>query len=152
MMAAQGVTDSARWPAAMRCTTAASYLDLSVAEFEREVAAGRMPAPIMLGKAEHWVRTAIDERLGDMIGATKRDWRKDQPLYQQASEREVAPPPLDEASQRLTVAKLATRWGISDEQVRLLYRTGKIRGFRIGKLIRFRPVDSLEDEKRLGFS
>lgn len=137
----------------MRRSTAASYLDLSVTEFEREVATGRMPAPITLGKDEHWLRIAIDERLGEMTGAGKRDRRKNKPACQDiAVDASRSFPPLDASHPFLTVAKLAKRWGISNDRVRTLFRTGKIRGLRLGpQLIRFRPVDVLEDEKRLGF-
>jgi predicted DNA-binding transcriptional regulator AlpA len=70
------------WPRMMKRGTAALYLDLSAAEFDREVGEGRLPGPIMLGRAEHWSRVALDERLAEMVGeGKKRDWRKDQPLY-----------------------------------------------------------------------
>lgn len=70
------------WPRMMRKATAAMYLDITAPELDREVACGRLPAPIMLGKTEHWSRTALDERLAEMVGeGKKRDWRKDQPLY-----------------------------------------------------------------------
>ena len=66
------------WPAAMRKATAAAYCDLTPAEFEREVAGGRLPMPVKLGNSEHWNRAAIDADL-DRIGGTSNDWRKDQP-------------------------------------------------------------------------
>lgn len=51
----------ARWPGMMKRATAAEYLDTSEAAFEREVLAGRLPTPIMLGGREHWSKDAIDK-------------------------------------------------------------------------------------------
>ena len=62
------------WPAMMKRTLAARYCDLSVAEFEREVNEGRLPLPIMLGKAEHWSRRKLDEALELLQGGVD-DWR-----------------------------------------------------------------------------
>ena len=36
----------AAWPAAMRLKVAAAYCDLSPADFEREIIAGRLPMPV----------------------------------------------------------------------------------------------------------
>jgi hypothetical protein len=69
------------WPQMMKRGTAALYCDLSVAEFEREVAGGRLPMPVKLGNSDHWSRTAIDEMLGQITGDTTPDWRKKSPLY-----------------------------------------------------------------------
>jgi predicted DNA-binding transcriptional regulator AlpA len=63
------------WPGAMRKTTAARYLELSVSEFDREVAAGRLPASFMLGRGEHWLKRAIDEALASMREDASPDWR-----------------------------------------------------------------------------
>lgn len=41
------------WPRMLKRKTAAQYCDLSEAAFEREVVAGRLPAPVMLGGREH---------------------------------------------------------------------------------------------------
>lgn len=57
-----------RWPATMKRQTAADYCDLSVAAFEREVFAGRLPPGIMLGGREHWNRAAIDAALARLAG------------------------------------------------------------------------------------
>jgi hypothetical protein len=66
----------------MRRATAARYLDLTAAEFDREVAAGKLPMPIKLGKDEHWSRIALDERLAEMSGQhVQTDWRKNQKAY-----------------------------------------------------------------------
>lgn len=62
------------WPGAMKRATAARYLELSVAKFEQEVAAGRLPLPIILGNAEHWTRAKIDEALERLHGGGD-DWR-----------------------------------------------------------------------------
>lgn len=66
------------WPRMMRRITAARYCDLTAAEFEREVASGRLPAPIRLGNSEHWDRQALDEELNRLTGHA-RDWRSEQP-------------------------------------------------------------------------
>lgn len=66
------------WPRMMRRQTAAQYCDLTAAAFEREVACGRLPMPIMLGNCEHWDRVAIDEEL-NRIGGRSNDWRREQP-------------------------------------------------------------------------
>jgi hypothetical protein len=61
---------------------AAHYCDLSETQFEREVLAGRLPAPVMLGGREHWSRVALDEDLSRIAGESSGgDWKKDQPLY-----------------------------------------------------------------------
>jgi predicted DNA-binding transcriptional regulator AlpA len=66
------------WPRMMKRATAARYCDLSSAEFEREVACGRLPMPVKLGNSEHWDRVAIDEDLNRIAGHIK-DWRDEQP-------------------------------------------------------------------------
>jgi predicted DNA-binding transcriptional regulator AlpA len=62
----------------MKRGTAALYCDLSVAEFEREVASGRLPSSVKLGNSEHWDRDALDEELNRLSGRS-RDWRSEQP-------------------------------------------------------------------------
>jgi hypothetical protein len=47
---------------------AAEYMSLSVAAFEREVAAGRFPPPISLGKQERWCRAQLDKALLVLAG------------------------------------------------------------------------------------
>ena len=61
-------------PAMMKLKTAAEYVDMSVAAFEREVAAGRFPQPVMLGKREHWYRNAIDRSLAVLAGDIEPEW------------------------------------------------------------------------------
>lgn len=73
------------WPRMMKRATAAAYLDLSEAELEREVAAGRLPLPVKLGKADHWDREAIDQALAIEAGEAKGDWRKRSNLYGRAA-------------------------------------------------------------------
>lgn len=68
-------------PRMMARPRAAHYCDLSETLFEREVAAGRLPVPVMLGGKEHWSRVALDEYLARLAGESAGDWRKDQPLY-----------------------------------------------------------------------
>lgn len=53
-------TDIPAWPSMMKRSTAAAYLDMSEAAFEREIIGGRMPAPITFGGRPHWRKDAID--------------------------------------------------------------------------------------------
>lgn len=69
------------WPRMMRRATAAAYCDLTEAGFEREVAADRLPPPVLLDNKEHWSRVSLDERLAQIAGEAAGDWRKAQPLY-----------------------------------------------------------------------
>lgn len=62
------------WPAMMKRTSAARYCELSVPEFEREVADGRLPLPVILGKHEHWSRSRLDQALEQLHGGAD-DWR-----------------------------------------------------------------------------
>lgn len=55
----------------MRRKTAAEYCDLSEAAFEREVAGGRLPAPVLLGGREHWCQRALDRALAVLTGETE---------------------------------------------------------------------------------
>lgn len=69
------------WPAMMLRKTAAAYLDLSEAAFEREVSSGALPMPVLLGGKPHWHREQIDQHLADMTGAG--DWRATSNLYRE---------------------------------------------------------------------
>ncbi len=71
------------WPRMLRREKAAAYCDLSVAAFEREVLAGRLPHPVMLGGKEHWSRVAIDNALERLSGEAPDDWRAKAPLYRE---------------------------------------------------------------------
>jgi len=73
------------WPAMMRRNLAASYCDLSVAEFEREVLSGTLPAPVMLGSREHWSKAKLDKALAVLAGDEQKDWRLGSPLYGNAA-------------------------------------------------------------------
>lgn len=65
------------WPRMMKRQTAAQYCDLSVAAFEREIAAGNLPAPVMLGNREHWCKNALDRALDLLTGVqAEPDYRK----------------------------------------------------------------------------
>ena len=67
-----------RWPRMMRRRTAAEYVDMTEAAFEREVLAGRLPSPVLLGGRDHWDRFALDEALNQIAGITAEpDYRKD---------------------------------------------------------------------------
>lgn len=70
------------WPRALKRSTAALYCDLTVRDFEREVAAGRLPAPTILGGEEHWSTPQLDEHLDRLFGDKMPDWRKNAPIYQ----------------------------------------------------------------------
>lgn len=59
---------SARWPEMMARKTAAEYCDLSVAAFEREVSAGRLPIGLTFGGREHWRKSALDKALDVLTG------------------------------------------------------------------------------------
>lgn len=69
------------WPSMMRRKTAAAYLDLSIAAFEREVIVGIIPQPVMLGGRESWSRKQIGDAMSRLTGEGEYDWRKDAPLY-----------------------------------------------------------------------
>lgn len=68
------------WPAMMLRKTACAYCDVSEAAFEREVNAGRLPAPVMFGGKQHWHRASVDKHIERLAGSVA-DWRIDSPLY-----------------------------------------------------------------------
>lgn len=70
------------WPRMMRLATGAAYCDLTVAEFERAVAAGVLPDACTLNGEKRWSRSLLDEALAKLSGEGARDWRREQPLYQ----------------------------------------------------------------------
>lgn len=76
-----GARQAPAWPRMMRRSTAALYCDLSVAGFEREVAAARLPLPVHLDGEEHWSRDQIDDALDRLTGDKTPDWRASAPLY-----------------------------------------------------------------------
>ncbi|MBO9579873.1 MAG: hypothetical protein J7498_03185 [Sphingobium sp.] len=65
----------------MRKATLARYLDMAPSDIEREVAAGRLPLPVKIGRAEHWSRSAVDSMVEVITGEAIDDWRASQPLY-----------------------------------------------------------------------
>lgn len=69
------------WPRMMKRATACAYLDISATELEREIAAGRLPHPVLLGKYEHWSQAEIDSFMDKLTGTTDDDWRMKMPLY-----------------------------------------------------------------------
>lgn len=76
----------ARWPEMMLQRDAADYCSLSIAAFEREVYAGRLPAPIRFGGKEHWRKTAIDRAL-DVIAGEKPEVGDEAPWQREIRER-----------------------------------------------------------------
>ncbi len=64
--------------------TAAEYCELTIAAFEREVAAGRICAPVLFGGKAHWHRASLDNDLARLAGLAT-DWRKDSRLYGEAA-------------------------------------------------------------------
>jgi hypothetical protein len=69
------------WPAMMKRATAARYCELTVPEFEREVAAATLPLPVKLGNHDHWSRVGLDRALALLTGDVEEDWRVGSPLY-----------------------------------------------------------------------
>ncbi len=68
------------WPSMMKRATACAYTDLSAAEFEREIFAGRLPAPVEFGNHPHWHKDEIDRYLA-RIANPANDWRSRTKLY-----------------------------------------------------------------------
>ncbi|MGL5735466.1 MAG: hypothetical protein ACRCYS_11420 [Beijerinckiaceae bacterium] len=58
------------WPRMLKRSTAAAYCELSIQAFEREIIAGRLPGPVLLGGKEHWCKNALDLALDIITGAT----------------------------------------------------------------------------------
>ncbi|MCP3730647.1 hypothetical protein M9978_09425 [Sphingomonas sp. MG17] len=69
------------WPGMMQRATAARYCDMTPGEFEGEVASGRLPVPVQLGRGERWHRRALDEALERLAGGSVPDWRAGSKLY-----------------------------------------------------------------------
>ncbi len=68
-MTARPRLEMPHWPRMMKRATAARYCDMSEAAFEREITAGRLPSPVMLGGREHWCIKALDRALDSITGA-----------------------------------------------------------------------------------
>jgi hypothetical protein len=63
---------------------------MTSADLEREVIAGRLPPPVILGGEERWSRVQLDEALDRITGgisSSVNDWRREQPLYGEAASR-----------------------------------------------------------------
>jgi predicted DNA-binding transcriptional regulator AlpA len=69
------------WPRMMKREKACAYVDLSQAEFEREIASGRLPQPVKLGNHPHWSRAELDACIDKLTGNAEEDWRARSPLY-----------------------------------------------------------------------
>lgn len=69
------------WPGIMKRALAARYCDLTTSEFEREIAAGRLPLPIILGDTQHWSKASLDKAVAILTGEEETDWRNGSPLY-----------------------------------------------------------------------
>jgi len=63
------------WPRMMKRATAAAFCDLSEAEFEREVAAARLPLPVKLGNTDHWSHAQLEHAIARIEGTVANDWR-----------------------------------------------------------------------------
>src|SRR3546814_15112663 len=59
------------WPAMMTRQLAADYCCLSIAQFEREIVSGRLPAPVNLGGAAHWHKPTLDRYLENGRGSCR---------------------------------------------------------------------------------
>lgn len=68
----------ARWPEMMVKRDAAEYCGLTVAAFEREYLAGRLPMPVLFGGKDRWRKSAIDKALDHLTGDGTVD---DEPEY-----------------------------------------------------------------------
>lgn len=77
------------WPRMMRKSTAAAYLDLAEAAFQRAVDAGDLPQPIIFGGRPMWSRPSLDERCEHLAGENAYDWRKHSKLYRELAEKGV---------------------------------------------------------------
>ena len=51
------------WPALLKRPTLAKYLEVSVPSLEKELAAGRLPRPIMFGGTLHWRKSEVDKMI-----------------------------------------------------------------------------------------
>jgi hypothetical protein len=66
----------------MRRQNAAAYCDLSPGDFDKAVAAGRLPPAISIVGVKLWNRAQLDEMLDGAAGVGgAADWRQQQPLY-----------------------------------------------------------------------
>lgn len=61
----------ARWPEMLLQRDAADYCSLSLAAFQTEVYAGRLPSPVRFGGKDHWRKSQIDAALDALTGDGK---------------------------------------------------------------------------------
>ena len=69
------------WPRMMRKSTAAAYLDITDAAFQRAVDSGQLPQPVEFGGTKLWSRPAIDLVCEGVAGDGPYDWRKHSNFY-----------------------------------------------------------------------
>jgi len=62
-----------RWPQLMKRKTVAEYLDCTEAALVKEVAAGRIPPPVMFAGREHWRKDAIDAAIAGQDAMTQAE-------------------------------------------------------------------------------
>jgi excisionase family DNA binding protein len=129
-------SDMPYWPRAMRLATAAAYLELSSAEFLREVRASVLPSGFLLGRSEHWDRHAIDEAL-DRTPRVLEDWKIR--LY---AENQPPTPKIASTAKPLgepyvySITTLADHWQCSRAHVRKLIAHAELESFHVGKLFK----------------
>lgn len=68
------------WPAMMRKSMAAQYVDMSPNQFQRYVDQGIFPQPVQLGNGLRWHRKRMDEAIGQLFGDIEEDWRVGTPF------------------------------------------------------------------------
>jgi predicted DNA-binding transcriptional regulator AlpA len=141
------------WPAAMRRSTAARYLDISEAEFAREVASGKIPPPFRLGRSDHWSKKSIDGALGLCLDPPGDDRCGKFETYRTEPPSEPVDASVPDMPAIFTPERLAEHWGMSVAKIYSLFRSGELVGFRLGKkLIRFRAAEVAAAEERMGAS
>lgn len=67
------------WPALMARNTAARFCDMTVPQFEREVATGTLPQPVAIGGEMRWGNAALTDAIEVLTGRRVADWREHQP-------------------------------------------------------------------------
>ena len=88
------------WPRMMLRSTAAAYLDMSIAEFERGVFSGLIPMPTRFVNRDRWCRVEIDRRLESLAAAGLPDWRPASNFYKNRGWRDQQPLYQDEKASR----------------------------------------------------
>lgn len=84
------------WPAMMKRSTAAAYLDISEVSFTKEIAMGRLPSGIILGGREHWRRDAIDAAINNLSAPSVPEHirRFEERIAKERADQAEAKPPL----------------------------------------------------------